>query len=180
MANKRIGDLPLLEAADIEGADRMLAWDASRNGGTGGTVSITVDALKAAAAGLLYATGSWTPVLAPGEHAYTMQAGRWSRVGTSMTVWFDVVLTMVDPAAAGHVSITGLPAISRAGFTYYGTIAAGLRGSPGGALRLTALIEPGTASITVLGPGILGPLSIAEQVEAGSRLRGTITYEAAA
>lgn len=179
MPNKTIGTLPLLGAADIEGADRVLGWDASANDGAGQAVGISLDALKAGAAGLLYSSGDWLPVVAPGENTYARRLGRWARIGDVVALWFDIELATKDPASVGAVSITGLPVPARSGLTYYGVVSAGLRSFPAGAARMGGLIAPGTASITVLRPGLSGaPLSAEYDLDGASRLRGTFIYEA--
>lgn len=60
-----------------------------------------------------YEDGSWTPVIAgssvAGSHTYTVQAGVYERIGTSVICHFSIVISSVDAAMAGSVRITGLP-----------------------------------------------------------------------
>lgn len=63
--------------------------------------------------GAAYAEGSWTPALAgtttPGTQTYSVQVGRYVRIGSLVTAWFYIALSAKDGTTAGELHITGLP-----------------------------------------------------------------------
>ncbi len=69
----------------------------------------------------VYEQGSWTPVLAgsvtPGTQTYTVQVGRYTRIGNLVWVVGSINLSAFDAATSGNMRITGLPftALSLAG-----------------------------------------------------------------
>lgn len=65
-------------------------------------------------ADLGYAVGTWTPVVTfgtPGDVsvAYTVQQGRYVRMGALVVAWLDIGFTPTYTTAAGNFAITGLP-----------------------------------------------------------------------
>jgi len=61
----------------------------------------------------VYEEGSFTPTLggsvADGTHTYSVQVGRYIRIGNLVHFWVRLALTVKDPALSGNVSVKGLP-----------------------------------------------------------------------
>jgi hypothetical protein len=64
-----------------------------------------------------YAEGSWTPVIqgssTPGAQTYSVQVGRYVRIGNIVFVSARLTMTAKDGTTAGNVQIGGLPFTSR-------------------------------------------------------------------
>jgi hypothetical protein len=63
--------------------------------------------------GLRYEEGSWTPTIfgttVEGANAYSMQVGKYIKIGNKVTLYGQVVLSAKDPNMAGSAKIGGLP-----------------------------------------------------------------------
>lgn len=100
------------------GATRTLSFpDASTTlVGTDATQALTNKSVQFQGGGTalnFYEEGSWTPVLAgsttPGTQTYSVQLGRYTRIGNLCFVQGRVTLTAFDAATNGAMRITGLP-----------------------------------------------------------------------
>ncbi|MDD2273936.1 MAG: glycosyl hydrolase family 28-related protein [Desulfuromonadaceae bacterium] len=59
-----------------------------------------------------YSEGTWVPIIKLGtatEHTYTTQVGTYTKIGRSITAYFDVRITAKNGSSANDFSITGLP-----------------------------------------------------------------------
>lgn len=74
--------------------------------------------------------GTWTPVFSGsgggGSMTYSSQVGRWSRVGSTVTIWYKLQLSALASAPSGNLRISGLPftALATGATLYYGTYVA--------------------------------------------------------
>ena len=72
-----------------------------------------------------YEEGSWTPVLTrastPSEHTYTRQLGRYTKIGNSVTVYFEVLTSALTTSGEGQNRISGLPFTPSSDQTFYGS-----------------------------------------------------------
>ncbi len=128
--------------------------------------------------------GTFTPVLTfatPGDLAvaYSVQQGHYTRSGTTMTVWFNVVTSsFTHTTASGLLLVTGLPFTSNATFVCYGEVSWGgiTKATPDIKCRVVANVT----NIRFIGSVTGGAPSevVATDVPTGGSvvLRGQITY----
>jgi hypothetical protein len=133
-----------------------------------------------------YEEGAWTPALAgsstAGTQTYSVQLGRYNKIGKLVTVWWRISLSAKDAATSGNMRITGLP------FT------AGAVNAPaalaetnlwdldvaGGFYKVAAYAVNGTTRIDLfeVGDNVADAALTQADFAATSRINGTCTYEA--
>jgi hypothetical protein len=106
------------------GAERMRitsagVLDIGTGGGAIGQIQFPATQVPSANANTLddYEEGTWTPVFIaattnPTGVTYSLQVGRYTKIGKSVTVWGQVALTSKGTGGVGEVRITGLPFVS--------------------------------------------------------------------
>ena len=89
---------------------------------SGGGISFNGDT---AAANALddYEEGTWTPVLKANNGTktwtYNGQAGKYTKIGDTVTAWFNIQLSSNGSGTDGHAYVDGLPFASGVGFSVY-------------------------------------------------------------
>jgi len=104
-----------------------------------------------------YAEGSWTPVIAgsttAGTQTYTVQVGRYVRIGNNVTVHGRVTTSAIGGTIAGNVLITGLPFTARNVTNLLPACSLGNVNNvtlTGGYFFWTAIVGPSTTSIAIV------------------------------
>jgi hypothetical protein len=133
-----------------------------------------------------YDEGSWTPVIAgdgtAGTQTYSVQSGKFVRIGKQVWCEFSLTMTAKDGTTAGNIYIGGLPftvssATNYRGSGYFGawvnlTMAAGYT-----QLGLRAGTSSTIAYITQSGSASAENYTVAANIAATTELRGTIEFE---
>lgn len=69
--------------------------------------------------GVIWLHGGWTPTLAgattAGTFTYSVQQGRYTRLGNMVVAWCAIQISAISVAAAGGLRITGLPVTAGSG-----------------------------------------------------------------
>jgi hypothetical protein len=128
-----------------------------------------------------YEEGAWTPAFnAIGTGTYTLQVGRYTKVGNLVTAHFHLDINVLG-TASGHLIITGLPFTATSVPANYGSMTtAHASGWSGAFTNLGGLVNPGTTTFPVYyqsSSGTVASVSHAD-MQIGNFL-GTIIYEAA-
>lgn len=137
-----------------------------------------------------YEEGTWTPVftcLTPGDLtvAYASQAGRYVKIGKTVTLWFDIQLsTYTYTTATGSIRLTGVPfTAANATTPYVGSVAFG-NINKAGYTQVVPRIEANAVIIRFVASGMGSGVATVNATDAASGnavfLQGCITYEAAA
>jgi len=70
-----------------------------------------------------YEEGTWTPVLKANNGTktwtYNGQAGKYTKIGNTVTAWFNIQLSSNGSGTDGHAYVDGLPFASGVGFNVY-------------------------------------------------------------
>jgi len=109
-------------------ADNEISWSTAMtidNSGNVATPGITLgNGTTYNAANHLddYEEGTWTPVAAgsstAGAYTYTIQVGKYTKIGNLVHVAFEIRIDSVTSAGTGRISVTGLPFSAMTGFNH--------------------------------------------------------------
>lgn len=101
-----------------------------------------------------YAEGSWTPAFAgstgAGTYTYTIQVGRYTRIGNVVFIRGRITISAISVAPTGTMLITGLPFSSANVTNLFGSVAFGYINNfnkAASAIELTGFIGPATTQI---------------------------------
>ncbi len=144
---------------------------------TGSTGTPTSNLMK------FYEEGTWTPTIAgsstAGTPTYTVQNGLYIRIGSMVTVWFDVAYSAISGSPAGDLTLGGLPFTSSSSTNYF---ASGCGVTTGGATwpasHTMFIWQIGTSATTAVAASLESAGSQSNiQIASGNFVwRGTITY----
>lgn len=179
MANTKISALSSL-ATMPAGGDLFVIVDVSdtTHAASGTTKKIRFDTFVS--------SGNWTPTISgtstAGSHTYSVQVGRYIKIGTLVIASFNVAINTKDGAMAGNAQISGLPFTTKnlTNFGQAGSIAfwtslatSIVHASIFANVNLiTAALYKATAAAT----GVSA--MVAADFQNGSQLLGSVVYEA--
>lgn len=130
--------------------------------------------------GLIVEYGSWTPTLAgvttAGVNTYSLQQGRYYKIGKQITVSFRVTLSAKDAAMNGNILINGLP-FAVADISTSGTI--GQYGSidlAAGYTQLGIVLAGNFLQLFQNGDNVGTAPVIASDINSTTTINGTATY----
>jgi hypothetical protein len=132
-----------------------------------------------------YEEGTWTPTLnatSLSGATYSTQAGRYTKVGDKVTLFFDVVLSALTSGGSNYVRIEGIPFATAATNVCSASVyTENLTGGTSGRYIVLHTVG-GQVSIVFweIGPdGNVGNGMQGSRLTATSRFAGCITYQAA-
>lgn len=133
-------------------------------------------------------TGTWTPTIrgssTAGSHTYSVQVGRYTRIGTIAICAFEIQINTKDGAMAGNAQIAGLPFAFKNVSSFYqaGSLAYWISlGSSVIWLGLFGTINATTCELTKTTAAATGVSNMAAaDIANGTALIGSIAYEAEA
>jgi len=126
-----------------------------------------------------YEEGSWTPSVG-GNTTYAVQAGKYVKIGQSVTCWFDIAITTLGTGSAN--SFIGFPftSISQANPQGMGGSVGYFATSATAVSSIFIRIDPASTGVSISATvGNLASVGTYAIFQNGTRFTGTITYQSA-
>jgi hypothetical protein len=137
--------------------------------------------------GLRIEEGSWTPTIAgsttAGTHTYSVQQGKYYKIGKQVTAFFAITMTAKGGTMAGVAAIAGLPfTADNLAYSQGGTITrVGVIDIPTSynSLGLAIPASSNVAYISIIGDGVIADFLTASGIQATTTIAGVLQYKVA-
>jgi hypothetical protein len=137
--------------------------------------------------GLRIEEGSWTPTIAgsttAGTHTYSVQQGKYYKIGKQVTAFFAITMTAKGGTMAGVAAIAGLPfTADNLAYSQGGSITrAGVIDIPTSynSLALAIPASSNVAYISIIGDGVIADFLTASGIQATTTIAGVLQYKVA-